>query len=122
MRVVGLWRFPVKSLQGERIEEAELGAEGIEGDRRYAFFDVDTGYGLTARRAPEMLFTSTRTTPDGAVEILLPDGTVAADDAALSAWLGGRAGCGPRRTSRIGDTRIPRTSTPRLRCHGGRSS
>jgi uncharacterized protein len=51
MRVVGLWRFPVKSLQGERIEEAELGAEGIEGDRRYAFFDVDTGYGLTARRA-----------------------------------------------------------------------
>jgi len=88
MRVAELWRFPVKSLQGERIEEAEFGAEGIEGDRRYAIFDVDTGYGLTARRAPEMLFASARTTADGAVEILLPDGTVAADDAALSAWLG----------------------------------
>lgn len=88
MRVLELWRFPVKSLQGERIEEAEFGTRGIEGDRRYAIFDVDTGYGLTARRVPEMLFASARTTVDGAVEISLPDGTVAADDAALSAWLG----------------------------------
>lgn len=88
MRVVELWRFPVKSLQGERIEEAQFGVQGIEGDRRYAIFDVDTGYGLTARRAPEMLFASARTTAEGLVEIRLPDGTVAADDTALSAWLG----------------------------------
>ena len=88
MRVLELWRFPVKSLQGERIEEAEFGAEGIAGDRRYAIFDLDTGFGLTARRAPEMLFASARATADGAVEILLPDGAVAADDTALSAWLG----------------------------------
>jgi uncharacterized protein YcbX len=78
MRVVELWRFPVKSLQGERIEEAELGAEGIEGDRRYAIFDVDIGYGLTARRAPEMLFASARTTPrrdggDPAARVTSPD-------------------------------------------------
>lgn len=79
---------PVKSLQGERIEHAEFGAQGIAGDRRYAIFDVDTGFGLTARRAPEMLFASARTTGDGAVQIVLPDGMVAADDAALSAWLG----------------------------------
>lgn len=82
-----LWRFPVKSLQGERVEVAEFGPEGIAGDRRFAIFDVGTGLGLTARRAPEMLFASARVTDTG-VEITLPDGTVAADDAALSAWLG----------------------------------
>lgn len=87
MRVLELWRFPVKSLQGEQVEAAEFGPEGIEGDRRYAIFDVATGFGLTARRAPEMLFASAHTTDDG-VRITLPDGTVAADDVALSAWLG----------------------------------
>ncbi|MDN5932619.1 MAG: MOSC N-terminal beta barrel domain-containing protein [Pseudonocardia sp.] len=88
MRVLEIWRFPVKSLQGERVEAAEFGGQGIEGDRRYAIFDVETGYGLTARRAPEMLLASARTTADGTVQIVLPDGSVAADDDALSAWLG----------------------------------
>lgn len=88
MRVVELWRFPVKSLQGERVEEAEFDAQGVAGDRRYAIFDVETGFGLTARRAPEMLFAAARTGADGTVEIVLPDGRVAADDEALSAWLG----------------------------------
>ena len=31
MEVLGLWRHAVKSLQGERIEEAEFGAQGIVG-------------------------------------------------------------------------------------------
>jgi uncharacterized protein len=88
VRVLELWRFPVKSLQGERVDEARFGPHGIEGDRRYAIFDTATGYGLTARRAPQMLFASARATADGAVQITLPDGTVAADDTALSAWLG----------------------------------
>jgi uncharacterized protein YcbX len=88
VRVLELWRFPVKSLQGEQVDEAEFGPQGIKGDRRYAIFDTATGYGLTARRVPEMLFASARTTTAGGVEITLPDGTVAADDAALSAWLG----------------------------------
>lgn len=88
MRVLELWRFPVKSLQGERVEAAELGPQGIEGDRRYAIFDVRTGYGLTARRAPQMLFAAARTADDGSVEITLPDGAVAHDDDALSGWLG----------------------------------
>ena len=87
MRVTELWRFPVKSLQGERLDEATLGDLGVEGDRTHAIFDLATGFGLTARRVPAMLFASARTTPGG-VRIVLPDGTVAADDAALSAWLG----------------------------------
>ncbi len=88
MLVTELWRYPVKSLQGERMPSATLGAEGLEGDRRYAIFDAGTGLGLTARRVPELLFGSARYLPTGAVEIVLPDGSVARDDAALSSWLG----------------------------------
>jgi uncharacterized protein YcbX len=88
MRVAELWRYPVKSLQGERLDSAELTAEGIEGDRRYAIFDLETGYGLTARRAPDLLFAYAGLTRDGELEITLPDGSVAADDDALSRWVG----------------------------------
>jgi uncharacterized protein len=88
MHVAELWRFPVKSLQGERLDAAELGPRGLAGDREYALFDVATGYGLTARRDPGLLHASARLRADGSVEVTLPDGTVAADDGALSAWLG----------------------------------
>jgi uncharacterized protein len=87
LRVVELWRYPVKSLQGERLDEGELGRQGLAGDRQYAIFDETTGYGLTARRHPELLFAHARVVPGG-VEVTLPDGSVATDDAALSAWLG----------------------------------
>jgi uncharacterized protein len=90
MRVAELWRYPVKSLQGEQLASATLTPEGVEGDRRYAIYDVETGFGLTGRRVPEMLFASARLLDGGRLEITLPDGSVAADDDALSAWLGRR--------------------------------
>ncbi len=88
MQVLELWRYPVKSLQGERVDETELTADGVTGDRRFAIFDLGSGLGLTARRVPELLFASAELLPDGSVRITTPDGAVAADDAALSAWLG----------------------------------
>jgi uncharacterized protein len=88
VRVAELWRYPVKSLQGERLDGAEITEGGVAGDRRYAIYDVATGFGLTARRVPELLFASGRLRPDGGAEITLPDGSAATDDAALSAWLG----------------------------------
>ena len=90
MQVTELWRYPVKSLQGERLTTAELGPEGIAGDRHWALFDLDTGFGLTARRVPDLLFAAARLRPDGWVEVVLPDGTVTADDAVLSEWTGRR--------------------------------
>jgi uncharacterized protein len=36
-RVVGLWRYPVKSMGGEELAEAEASWFGIAGDRRWAF-------------------------------------------------------------------------------------
>jgi uncharacterized protein YcbX len=88
MRVLELWRYPVKSLQGERLDIAPIGPGGIEGDRQWALFDVVTGFGLTARREPDLLFAAARLRNDGGVEIVLPDGTGTADDAVLSEWLG----------------------------------
>jgi hypothetical protein len=88
LRVRELWRFPVKSLLGERVEQAEVGAEGLAGDRAWALFDVGTGFGLTARRVPELLFAAGRLRPDGTAEVVLPDGTATADDAVLSRWAG----------------------------------
>ncbi|MFL5779990.1 MAG: MOSC domain-containing protein [Thermoleophilaceae bacterium] len=36
-RVAELWRYPVKSMAGERLEEAEVSWFGVAGDRRWAF-------------------------------------------------------------------------------------
>lgn len=87
MEVAELWRFPVKSVGGERLQRVTLGPGGLEGDRGWAIWDLRDGLGLTARRVPEMLFASASLTESGGVEITLPDGEVAADDRALSRWL-----------------------------------
>jgi uncharacterized protein YcbX len=87
VHVVELWRFPVKSLQGEQLDAAEIGRDGIVGDRAYALFDLDTGFGLTARRVPELLLASARMA-DGDLVVTLPDGTESIDDRVLSDWLG----------------------------------
>ncbi len=83
-----VWRYPVKSLQGERLDALPLTSQGLAGDRAYAVFDVESGFGMTARRRPELLFASASLRADGSVRITLPDGTIAADDQALSRWLG----------------------------------
>ncbi len=88
MQVVELWRYPVKSLQGERLDSVALTDEGPQGDRRFALYDLESGLGLTARRLPELLFASARLRDDGTAEITLPDGSLATDDDALSEWFG----------------------------------
>jgi len=91
-RVVGIWRYPVKSMQGEPLEAGRLGPTGLPGDRRWALRDAGTGRLVTAKRCARILDASARL-EDGAALITLPDGTElsSADpgvSAALSAWLG----------------------------------
>src|SRR5919107_5163514 len=88
MRLREVWRYPVKSMGGERLEEAEVGDTGLAGDRSFAVFDTATGFGLTARRVPALLFASASLRQDGTPRITLPDGTEATDDQVLSDWLG----------------------------------
>ena len=62
--VEAIFRYPVKSMGGERLESAELGWHGLEGDRRLAFRRIDDRSGfpwLTASKLPELiLFTPFR--------------------------------------------------------------
>jgi uncharacterized protein len=85
--VAALWRYPVKSLQGEQLDSVRIAAEGLDGDRRYAIFDRVSGFGVTARRYPELLFARARLLDEGTVEIILPDGHVSTGDDDLSEWL-----------------------------------
>jgi uncharacterized protein YcbX len=87
LRVAEIWRYPVKSLQGERLDQAEVDHVGLSGDRRYSIIDLETGLGLTGRRVPELLFASASWNADGSVRITLPDGSAGSDDRTLSAWL-----------------------------------
>ena len=56
--IEALFCYPVKSMAGERLEFAELGWHGLEGDRRLAFRRMGDHSGmpwLTASRLPELL-------------------------------------------------------------------
>ncbi|MFN8177758.1 MAG: MOSC N-terminal beta barrel domain-containing protein [bacterium] len=93
MRVAELWRYPVKSLAGERLAAVMLAAGGVDGDRAWGILDRGDGRILTGRREPRLLFAASRLGPDGFPRVTLPDGRELAGlgpatDAALSAWLG----------------------------------
>jgi len=58
--IEALFRYPVKSMAGERLEEANLGWHGLDGDRRLAFrrIRIDDRSGmpwLTASKLPELV-------------------------------------------------------------------
>jgi uncharacterized protein YcbX len=101
--VKALWRFPVKSMRGERLEAADLTETGMVGDRAYALIDRDTGKvmsGKNPRLGANLLrcqaaFVEAPDAGDGKppVRITLPDGTsVRSDspgvDASLSGFFG----------------------------------
>ena len=87
MRVVSVWRYPVKSMQGEALETAHVDELGVVGDRQWALVDTSTGLALTARRVPELLFATPWLVASDQVEIELSDGALTADDQTLSDWL-----------------------------------
>ncbi len=92
MLVAGLWRYPVKSLQGEPLDTADLTADGLLGDRQWGVLDRRTGRILTGRRRPELL-TAAASYDGDQPAITLPDGLRAVGageqtDALLSDWLG----------------------------------
>ncbi|RNM11504.1 MOSC domain-containing protein [Nocardioides pocheonensis] len=92
MEVVGLWRYPVKSLQGETVDTARVETDGIAGDRIWGIRDQRTGRILTARRRPELLAAAASYDDGDQPVITLPDGSTlvgpsARTDRELSRWL-----------------------------------
>jgi len=92
MRVIGLWRYPVKSMRGEPQASADFNQRGVEGDRRFGVLDLSSGTIVTAKNDGRMLeaksllagVTLTVRLPTG--ETVL--GTGPTVDMALSSWLG----------------------------------
>jgi uncharacterized protein YcbX len=83
--VAGLWRYPVKSMQGEALEAVPVSERGFLGDLAYALIEKDSGKIGSAknpRRWPKLLDyragfreppTPDRNSP--AVRIDFPDGS-----------------------------------------------
>ena len=49
--VAALWRYPVKSMAGEKLDAVEVSWHGLAGDRRWAFIragQVRTGYAFSS--------------------------------------------------------------------------
>jgi hypothetical protein len=66
MRIQELWRYPVKSMAGERIETAEVTEAGIAGDRRVLVVGPG-GRIITSRTHPGLLGLRATLAPDGDV-------------------------------------------------------
>ncbi len=93
MRVVEIWRYPMKSAGGERLSEAEVAGDGLAGDRRWACLDGD---GVVVSAKQPRLWERLLQVDAGGGGLRLPDGRSAVLDrdgaahagAVLSSWLG----------------------------------
>ena len=63
-KVTALWRYPVKSMRGNRLDVAEVEPWGLAGDRRWMVVGVD-GEAVTAREVNAMLLVRPEPTPSG---------------------------------------------------------
>jgi uncharacterized protein len=86
-KVRELWRYPVKSMGGERLERAAVGPKGIPGDRGWAVRDEVAGEIRGGKKLPALMLCAARylREPEGGsvppAEITLPDGSTVASDA-----------------------------------------
>ena len=85
--VMELFRYPVKSMLGERLERIEVGAQGVIGDRAWALRDLRTGNIVSAKKWARMFEFSAayevaaEADQPGRVRIEMPDQTsIYADD------------------------------------------
>ena len=84
--VVGLWRYPVKSMMGEELNAAEVTDRGLVGDRQFAVVDASTGKVAGAKNPRKWgnffdfraayVEAPQRGSKLPAVRLTLPDGTV----------------------------------------------
>lgn len=82
--VVRLWRYPVKSMLGERCVYLDLNARGVVGDRLFAIRTVEGkfGSGKSTRRFRSIagLFGFQATYQDDIPEVTFPDGRIVRGD------------------------------------------
>lgn len=69
-------RFPVKSMLGEEVPSVAVDAKGVEGDRRFALVDDETGKVISVKRPKRWLriFELRAETGEGGVQVRFPSG------------------------------------------------
>ncbi|HKF76568.1 MAG TPA: MOSC N-terminal beta barrel domain-containing protein [Candidatus Dormibacteraeota bacterium] len=67
--VAEIWRYPVKSMRGERLRGTPVTAAGLPGDRRWAHVD-GRGFPVTGRRDPRLVATESRRRADFPYEVV----------------------------------------------------
>ena len=70
LRLTEIWRYPVKSCRGERLDEAPVEPWGLAGDRRWMIVDED-GAVVTAREHPALVLVTPRV-QDGKITLASP--------------------------------------------------
>ncbi|MGZ7103193.1 MAG: MOSC domain-containing protein [Candidatus Angelobacter sp.] len=65
MHVSEIWRYPVKSLKGERLSETQITKLGIPGDRQIVIVRTLNGRFLTSRSRPKLLGLQGSINPEG---------------------------------------------------------
>ncbi|MCU0309490.1 MAG: MOSC domain-containing protein [Acidimicrobiales bacterium] len=81
MHVAELWRYPVKSMIGERVATVELDDTGVVDDRTWAARDGVRGGIRGAKKIAGLMRLAARREDDGTVVVTLPDGAeVRTDD------------------------------------------
>jgi uncharacterized protein YcbX len=94
MGVLSIWRYPVKAMLGERLDDVEVGPAGLAGDRALVVVDAETGTAIASKRGPTdpaLRACRAELRPEGALRVTLPDGATVdgeAIGAALSELLG----------------------------------
>ena len=90
MIVQGLWRYPVKSMGGELVDDVTFTERGVQNDRAWGVRDVTSGTILSAKREGRLLGASASLVNDQ-LSVTLPDGRVydpgPALDESLGRWL-----------------------------------
>src|SRR4029450_4398582 len=66
VRVTEIWRYPVKSMGGERVDAVAVGERGVHADRMWAVRDPALGAITTARRLSPLLRCTARYAQDPA--------------------------------------------------------
>jgi len=101
-RITQLWRYPIASIGGENVSSANIGTEGILGDRTHGLFDATSGTPAAPekdRRWHKALMLSATSASSVIPLIHFPDGSVLSveDDrtcAYLSDYFGFHVGIG----------------------------
>jgi len=91
MRVAALWRYPVKSMQGETCDELRFEGSGVAGDRGFGVMDLGSRTIISAKREGRLLEAGA-SLANGELSVRLPGGPEMDPgdelDESMTRWLG----------------------------------